>query len=96
LLEYDNHRGFRCQRCSEWTLGGNLYSSRDGKRICFLCHIEEVSREMARRFSDLEKNDLKPTLSDTGIDDTLLFNEIRESTDRYPNSEKLIRNSRDR
>jgi hypothetical protein len=62
MLEYDNHRGFRCQRCSNWTLGGNLYSGNDGIRICFLCHMEEVSSEMARRYSVLGDPDLIPDL----------------------------------
>jgi len=58
-LEYDNHKGFKCQRCEEWTLGGHLYSSANNERICFLCHIEDVSDEMLKKHSTRGK-----TLSD--------------------------------
>jgi hypothetical protein len=64
LLEYDNNKGFRCQKCQEWTLGGNLYSSQKGLRVCFLCHLDEVSREMAKRFSEIEHLESSPSLTD--------------------------------
>ncbi len=54
-LEYDNHKGFKCQRCEEWTLGGHLYSSANNERICFLCHIEDVSDEMLKKHSIREQ-----------------------------------------
>ena len=62
MLEYDNRKGFKCQRCSSWTLGGNLYSGYDGLRICFTCHIEEVSSEMTRKYSTLDDKELIPDL----------------------------------
>ncbi len=60
MLEYDNQKGFRCQRCSSWTRDGNLYSGGDGTRICYLCHIDDVSGEMARRYSSLSEIPLQP------------------------------------
>lgn len=49
---------------------------------------------MAKRYSDLDNIDLKPSLSDNRIE--FLFTEVRGSKVRNPGREKLVRNTMDK